>query len=105
MMLETPLRRAANTLLESAVRIAPPDTREWGQAMREELRYVEGPWAAVMWALGGARVMTKHALISFFRPGRGQRIEPDGGLFGKNVSLRKVALAAGGRTFPCARWH
>ena len=50
-MLETPLRHAANTLLESAIRIAPPDTREWGQAMREELRYVEGPWAAVMWAV------------------------------------------------------
>ena len=95
-MLETPLRHAANTLLESAIRIAPPDTREWGQAMRGEIDYVEGTWAAVMWALGGARVMTKHALISFFLPGRGQRIAPDGGLFGKNVSLRQVALAAGG---------
>ncbi len=44
MMLETPLRQAAAGLLESAIRIAPPASREWGQAMRGELSYVEGHW-------------------------------------------------------------
>jgi hypothetical protein len=84
-------------LLESAIRIAPPDAREWGQAMRGELGYVKGPWAAAMWAFGGTRVMVKHALISLFIPGRRrQEITPDGGLFAKNVSLHKVALVAGG---------
>jgi hypothetical protein len=93
MMLETPLRQAAAVLLESAIRIAPPHAREWGEAMREELSYVEGRWAAVMWALGGASVMAKHALISLFFPGRrGQVITPHGGLFAKNVSLRKAVL-------------
>jgi hypothetical protein len=96
-MLETPFRHAATVLLESAIRIAPPDTRDWGQAMREELSYVEGPWAAVMWALGGASVIAKHALLSLFIPAhRGQANTPDGGLFAKTVSLRKVAFVAGG---------
>jgi hypothetical protein len=93
MMLETYLRQAATVLLESAIRLAPPDAREWGQPMRGELSYVDGHWAAVMWALGGAGVMAKHALISLFTPGRrGQVITPDGGLFTRNVSLRKVVL-------------
>jgi hypothetical protein len=97
MMLETPLRHAATVLMESAIRIAPPDTREWGQAMRGELSYVEGPWAAVLWALGGASVMAKHALISLFIPGRrGQVIAPDGGLFAKSIPLRKAVLVTAG---------
>jgi hypothetical protein len=37
--------------------------------------------------------MAKHTLISLFFPGRrGQIITPDGGLFAKNVSLRKAVL-------------
>jgi hypothetical protein len=95
-MLETHLRRAAKVLLESAIRIAPPDTRNWGQAMRGELDYVEGSWAAAMWAVGGAAVLVKHALASLLIPGRRQGIVPDGGIFAKSASLRKGALAIGG---------
>jgi hypothetical protein len=44
-----------------------------------------------MWAFGGASVMAKHALISFLIPGRrGQAILFQGGLFARNVSLRKA---------------
>jgi hypothetical protein len=83
-------------LLESAIRIAPPDTRDWGQAMRGELNHVEGPWAAVMWALGGASVLAKGALASLFMPGRrGQGIPSDAGLFAKDVSVRKAVLVTG----------
>jgi len=96
MMLETHLRQVATVLLESAIRIAPPDTRDWGQAMRGELIHVEGPWAAVMWALGGASVLAKRALASLFIPGRrGQGIPPDAGLFAKDVSVRKAVLVTG----------
>ena len=94
-MLETHLRQAATVLLESAIRIAPPDTREWGQAMRGELSYVEGCWAALLWALGGASVMAKHALVSLLIPGRRQGLGPGDELFAKNVSLGKAALVAG----------
>jgi hypothetical protein len=61
--------------------------------MRGELSYVQGPWETVLWALGGASVMAKQALISLLFPGRrGQVITPDGGLFAKKVSLRKAVL-------------
>ena len=95
-MLETHLRRAATVLMKSAIRIAPPDAREWGLAMRSELIHVEGAWSGLMWALGGATVMAKHALLSLIFPGRRPGIAPDGGLFAKNVSPRTAALVAGG---------
>jgi len=90
-MQELPLRQAAVLLLDYAIRIAPPASREWGQAMRGELSFVEGNWAALGWAFGGASVMAKHALISLLVPGRrGQAILFDGGLFARNVSVRKA---------------
>lgn len=96
-MLETHLRQAATVLLESAIRIAPPDARDWGRAMRGELNYVEGSWAAAMWALGGSSVLVKQAVASLIIPGRrGQDLVPDGGLFAKSASLRRGALGIGG---------
>lgn len=93
-MLEAHLRQTATILLKSAIRIAPPDSHDWGQAMLGEISYVEGPWAAVSWAVGGASVMVKHALISLFMPRRrGPSLVPDGGLFSKSVSLRKAVFA------------
>ena len=95
-MLGTHLRQAAVVLLESAIRIAPPDTRDWGRAIRGELDYVETPWAGTMWALGGAGVLVKYALRSLIIPGRrGEVVVPDGGLFAKSAALRKAALIAG----------
>ena len=64
-MLEAHLRRAATLLLEAAIRIAPADTRDWGQAMLGELIYIEGPWAALAWALGGAGVLAKQPSYLF----------------------------------------
>ena len=95
--LDATLRLAATRLLECATRIAPPDVRDWGQAMLSELRHVESAWAAAAWALGGTGVLAKHALASLLIPGRrGQGAAPDGGLFAKNVTLRKVAFVASG---------
>ena len=94
-MLEAHLRHAATLLLEAAIRIAPGDTRDWGRAMLGELIYIEGPWAALAWALGGAGVLAKHALIALFIPaGAGQHVTPNGGLFAKEVSMRKSTLIA-----------
>lgn len=96
-MLATNFRQAAIVLLESAIRIAPADSRDWGQAMRGELDHVEGTWAAVMWALGGASVLAKYTLASLLISGRrGQGLAPDGWLFTKRVSLRRAALFTGG---------
>ena len=96
-MLEMQLRQAATVLLDSAIRIAPPDLRDWGRAMKGELDYVEGPWAGTMWALGSSSVLAKQTLASLIIPGRrGQGIVPDGGLFARSPTLRKAALAIGG---------
>jgi hypothetical protein len=95
-MLEGPLRQAAIKLLEIAIRLAPSSVRDWGRAMLSELRHVEGGWAALAWALGGGGVLAKHALVSLLIPRRGQTVDPDGGLFARNVSLRKVAFIASG---------
>jgi hypothetical protein len=95
-MLETHLRQTATILLGYAIRIAPADTQDWGRAMMGELNYVESPCAALMWALGGAGVLAKHALAALFIPGRGgQSVVPDG-IFAKHISLRRVALAGSG---------
>jgi hypothetical protein len=97
-MLEKKLRRAATLLLESAIRIAPSDdTRDWGRAMMGELQHVEGSWAATRWALGGSRVLAKHALVSLIVPGqRGRRLVPDGGLLTESSFLRKGVVLTGG---------
>jgi len=96
-MLDVHLRHAATVLLESAIRIAPPDTREWGQAMQGELSHVEGAWAAVMWALGSTTVLVKDTLASLLIPGRrGRGLAPDEGLFAKSVSFHRAALLACG---------
>ena len=96
-MLEMQLRQAATLLLESAIRIAPPDIHDWGLAMRGELNYVEGSWAGTMWALGGTSVLVKQALLSLVIPARhGAGVVPDGGLFAKSAALRKAALVIGG---------
>ena len=96
-MLETYLRQAATVLLEAAIRIAPLDAQDWGRAMRGEFNHVDGTWAAMMWALGGASVLAKYALASLFIPGRpGEGLPPGAGIFARDVSIRKAALAIGG---------
>ncbi|HEV2233249.1 MAG TPA: hypothetical protein VGV68_07580 [Terriglobia bacterium] len=97
MMLATYLRQAATMLMESAIRIAPPESRDWGQAMQGELYHVEGHWAALMWALGGASVLAKSALAALFIPGQpGEAIPSGAGLFAKDVPISRAALAIGG---------
>ncbi|MGH9378555.1 MAG: hypothetical protein ACRD1I_07130, partial [Terriglobia bacterium] len=61
-----------------------------------ELRHIENGWAGLSWALGGASVLAKHALVSLLIPGRGKSVPGGGGLFAKNVTLRKVAFIASG---------
>jgi hypothetical protein len=93
--MELHLRQAATVLLDAAIRIAPPDTRDWGRAMRSELNCVDGAWAALMWALGSTSVLAKHTLASLIIPGR-RDVVPDGGIFAKSPTLRKAALITGG---------
>ena len=92
-MLDAHLHRAATLLLEAAIRIAPRDTRDWGQAMLGELIFIKRPWSALAWALGGAGVLAKRALVSFFTPGRSTPADAlADGLFTKEDAMRKSTL-------------
>jgi hypothetical protein len=86
-------RRAAAWLLAFAVRIAPPHAAEWGDALCNELRYVEGEWASLTWAIGGASFLGKQALFSIFTSGKRPTAPSGGGLFGEEDSMRKSAFA------------
>lgn len=48
------IRGLSAKILGAAVRRAYSSMQEWGNAMPAEMEYVEGEWAAVVWALGGA---------------------------------------------------
>ncbi len=91
--MQTIRHRAATLVLESAILIAPVDSREWGQAMLSELAHIKNPWAAFAWALGGSAVLVKRSLICLLTFGRSGRA-PDFGC-GNNAqedSMRKAAL-------------
>ena len=53
-------RWVAGLLLRFAIWIAPHDTLDWGHGMLSELDHVQGDWAALIWAMGGAGVLAKH---------------------------------------------
>jgi hypothetical protein len=88
-------RRVATLLLRFAIWIAPHDTLDWGNGMLSELNHVQGSWAAVIWAMGGAAVLAKHAVLAMILPGRHRRtVSSAGELFTKEGPMRKTTLAA-----------
>jgi hypothetical protein len=48
----TLLHRIAARLLAALVSLLPAQRREWGQALKSELEYIESGWAALGWAIG-----------------------------------------------------
>ena len=88
-------RRVATLLLRFAIWIAPHDTLDWGNGMLSELNHVQGSWAALIWAIGGAGVLAKHAVLAVILPGSHRRTVPSAGeLFAKEGPMRKTTLAA-----------
>lgn len=87
-------RSVAIALLRFAIWIAPRDTHDWGHAMLTELSHVEGNWSALVWALGGAGVLAKHAMLALVLPGTHRRtVSSASELFAKERPMRKPALA------------
>jgi hypothetical protein len=93
----TPLafpRSLAILLLRIAIRIAPHDTLDWGHGMLSELNHVPGNWSALLWALGGAGVLAKHAVLAVILPGGHRRtVSSASELFDKELPMRKTTLA------------
>jgi hypothetical protein len=59
------LRRAGRSALECAVRMAPPEVKEWGEAILAELNHIEDSWAAFLWSWGGAAIIAQRTLIAW----------------------------------------
>jgi hypothetical protein len=85
-------RRLAAVVLRAAVSIAPSDTLDWSRAMLGELPHVEGNWSAVLWSLGSAVVIAKHALIAIVVPSRNGSAISGEGPFIKEDPMRKRTL-------------
>lgn len=90
-------RRVAIVLLHFAISIAPRDTFDWGQGMLGEFNHVQGNWAALLWGVGCAGVLAKHALLSAIFTGSTRHVLPSSSdLFEKENSVRKTLLALTG---------
>ena len=88
-------RSLAILLLRFAIWIAPHDALDWGHAMLGELHQVEGNWSALLWSLGGAGVLAKHAMLALILPGSHRRtVSSAGELFAKGIPMRKATLTA-----------
>jgi hypothetical protein len=92
----TLLQRFAAWLLRAGIRLAPGDMRQWGEAMLSELHHIEGNWAAVGWALGGAGVLAKQSLIALLLPTRSRDATPVGNPLAREGKMHKASLITGG---------
>src|SRR5579863_1610429 len=88
-------RRLAGRLLRAAIHIAPKPTVGWAQAMLGELSQVEGNWASLLWAMGGAWVIAKQALVSVFKPRDSQEASGEE-ILDKESPMRRTTLSAVG---------
>jgi hypothetical protein len=88
-------RRIAALILRLAIWIVPHDTLDWGRGMLNELNHVQGNCAALIWAVGGASVLAKHALVSVILRGSDRRtLSSANELFPQEGPMRKTTLAA-----------
>ena len=87
----------ATWLLRSSLDLAPAQVRPWGDGMLAELRFVEGSWASLSWAVGGTCLLLKHSLISFFAGSGGGSAarEPLAG-FDEEGGMKKLAAWVAG---------
>ena len=63
----SPIRDVARRVLHFVVRLAPPRTRSWGEAMIGEMDHIDDEWDALLWALGGTLALCRCSLIEHLR--------------------------------------
>jgi uncharacterized RDD family membrane protein YckC len=80
----------AEWLLNGAQRLAPPHAREWGEAMRGELDFVQGSWATLAWATGGTRVLMNQTLLNFLTGRSGEAASVPPGRFQAEAPMKKI---------------
>jgi hypothetical protein len=63
----SPNRGIARRVLHFVVRLAPPRTRSWGEAMIGEMDHIDDEWDALLWALGGTLALCRCSLIEHLK--------------------------------------
>jgi hypothetical protein len=63
----SPIRGIARRVLHFVVRLAPPRTRSWGEAMIGEMDHIDDEWDALLWSLGGTLALCRCSLIEHLR--------------------------------------
>jgi hypothetical protein len=61
------IRGIAQRVLRFVVRLAPPRTRSWGDAMIGEMDHIDNDWDALLWALGGTLALCRCSLLERLR--------------------------------------
>jgi hypothetical protein len=56
------VRALASSVLRTAFRYAPRNSRDWVTAMLAELDYIESDWAALFWAIGSTTAIFRHSI-------------------------------------------
>jgi len=63
----SPIRGVARRVLRFVLRLAPPRTRSWGEAMIAEMDHINDDWDALLWALGGTLALCRCSLVEHLR--------------------------------------
>jgi hypothetical protein len=63
----SPIHSVARRVLHFVVRLAPPRTKSWGEAMIGEMDHIDDDWDALLWALGGTLALCRCSLIEHLR--------------------------------------
>ena len=61
------IRGVARRVLHFVVRLAPPRTRSWGEAMIGEMDHIDDELDALLWALGGTLALCRCSLIEHLK--------------------------------------
>ena len=100
------LRSAAHRLMSFALRICPSEARQWAAAMSAELEYVEGPFRALLWAMGCSGIVLKQLCVSLFTAGHeepgsflSEKMPGSEGDMRMSVKLSAAALVLGSLLF------
>ncbi len=89
------IRSAASRMLRAVLRYAPPDSREWVNAMLRELDFIESDWAAFFWALGSTTAIFKYSIPRRLRAWFGKDSGGEEKLMMKDIGKKAAGVAAG----------
>jgi hypothetical protein len=88
-------RRLASRLLNSVVRHASPDSKDWGNAMVRELDFAESDWGALVWALGSTAALFRHSVPRQLRARFEKRFGPADMEMLKNIRKKTAGMLWG----------